>query len=706
MAVSWISNKTGLPPQGVKAVISLLDEGATVPFIARYRKEKTGNLDEVAIIEIRDEYSRFAALEKRRASIISSMEEMEMLSPKLKSQLEQATTLEQLEDIYLPFKPRVETKADKAVSKGLEPLARQIYTIQGFEATGEAQKYVSPEKGVLTKEDAIAGACDIVSQWCNENPRIRERLRGAFAKRASLISKVSRGKKEEAVKYKDYYDWKEPLAKAPSHRILAIFRGTDEKMLSSKIEIDSKEAVEIISSQLRHEGKNTENECALAIEDSYKRLLSKSIEREYKNSARERADAEAIKLFAKNLRELLLAPPLGSKAVLAVDPGLRTGCKVVCLDKNGDLKENTTMYPLVPFKKTAEAERCVSKLCKKHNIEAIAVGNGTGGREALAFLNTLTLPQDPVVVMVNESGASVYSASETARSEFPDHDITVRGAVSIGRRLMDPLAELVKIDPKAIGVGQYQHDVDQKRLKSALEDVVTICVNTVGVNVNTASPHLLSYVAGLSRKIAENIVTYRTQAGTIRDRKEILKVKGLGKAAFEQCAGFLRIPNGTNLLDKTAVHPESYHVVEKMASNLNVSTGDLIHNTPLINSISAKDYVSEETGLFTINDILEELKKPGRDPRREFEPPAFDKDINSMDDLIPGIKLSGVVTNITGFGAFVDIGVHQDGLVHISEMANRFISDPFDVVSTGQNVTVTVLSVDKARKRISLSMKE
>jgi len=629
----------------------------------------------------------------------------EKLTPELEKAVNEAETMAALEDIYLPYKPKRKTRATAAKEKGLEPLAKRIFEQKGFDLHAEAVAYIDAEKGVNSEEEALQGARDIIAEWINEDADTRKAMRELFMKEGILTSEVIKGKEEEAQKYKDYFEWKEPVAAIPSHRMLALRRGEREQFLLLNITPPQEIAVDL----LKHKYLTTVNEIStqveIALKDAYKRLLSLSMETEIRLSTKKEADEEAIRVFAKNLRQLLLASPLGQKTILAVDPGFRTGCKVVCMDRQGKLLHNETIFPHEPQKKIVESAVVIKNLCRKYEVEAIAIGNGTASRETESFVREIDLPKNIIIVMVNESGASVYSASDVAREEFPDHDVTVRGAVSIGRRLADPLAELVKIDPKSIGVGQYQHDVDQTALRQSLDDVVMSCVNSVGVELNTASKELLSYVSGLGTQLAKKIVEYRNENGPFKNRAELVKVPRLGDKAFEQAAGFLRIRNGENPLDSSAVHPESYYIVEKMAEDLHCGVEDLIKNPSLRNKIDLKKYVTDETGLPTLNDIFSELDKPGRDPREKYEAFAFAEGINAIEDLEAGMTLPGIVTNITNFGAFVDIGVHQDGLIHVSNMADKFVKNPADVVSVQQKVMVTVIEVDIGRKRISLSMK-
>jgi uncharacterized protein len=700
-----IAQELGLTPKQVQATADLLDEGATVPFIARYRKEATGSLDEVSITAIRDRLNQLKELDKRREAILKSLEERGQLTDELKEKILSAETMVVLEDIYLPYRPKRRTRATVAKEKGLEPLAQRLFAQEEMDPLTEAATFVDSEKGVDSAEDALAGARDIIAEWINEDQTARARMRDFYSSKALFKSKAIPEKEAEGIKYKDYFDWEEPVKTAPSHRILAMRRGEKEGFLTLRVLPPEDEALEILDGLfVKGEGPASQ-QVRMSVHDSYKRLLSPSMETEIRLATKKRADEEAIRVFVENLRQLLLASPLGQKNVLAIDPGFRTGCKVVCLDRQGKLLDTETIYPLQSDKGAADAGSKILEMCDRFHIEAIAVGNGTGGRETETFIRGLDLSKSIQVVMVNESGASVYSASEVAREEFPEQDVTVRGAVSIGRRLMDPLAELVKIDPKSIGVGQYQHDVDQGALKSSLDDVVVSCVNHVGVEVNTASKQLLTYVSGLGPQLAKGIVEHRNEHGPFPSREGLKQVPRLGPKAFEQAAGFLRIRDGENPLDRSAVHPESYAIVDAMARDLSCSVLDLMHNEKLRKRIDLKQYVSEKVGLPTLNDILSELSKPGRDPREQFETFRFAEGIEKIEDVKPGMKLPGIVTNITAFGVFVDIGVHQDGLVHISEVSNRFVKNPAEVVRVHQKVLVTVLDVDLGRKRIALSMK-
>jgi uncharacterized protein len=702
-----ISGDLGLKANQVKATAALLDEGATIPFIARYRKEATGSLDEVAVANIRDTLERLRDLDKRRESILKSLEESGKLTDELKEKILAAETLTVLEDIYLPYRPKRRTRAAIAKEKGLEPLAERIFSQEKIDPAAEAAPFVNEEKGVASVEEALAGARDIIAEWVNEDEKARTAMRSFFASKGTFRSKVVPGKEEEGAKFRDYFDWEEAVTKAPSHRVLALRRGEHEEMLSLRVIPPEDEAIALLETLFVKGDGNASGQVKMAVHDAYKRLLSLSMETEIRLETKKRADEEAIRVFNENLRQLLLAPPLGQKNVMGIDPGFRTGCKLVCLDGQGKLLHTETIYPhQASEEKLKAAGQSIVSLCSKFAIEAIAIGNGTAGRETEAFIRKLPLPREIQVVMVNESGASIYSASEVAREEFPDQDVTVRGSVSIGRRLIDPLAELVKIDAKSIGVGQYQHDVDQRMLKRSLDDAVESCVNRVGVEVNTASKELLTYVSGLGPQLAGNIVKYRNEHGPFKKRVEFKEVSKLGPKAFEQAAGFLRIRDGENALDRTAVHPESYRVVLAMAADLHCSVDDLIHDEALRARIDLNRYITDKIGLPTLKDILSELEKPGRDPRETFEAITFTEGVEKIEDVTAGMQLPGVVTNVTAFGAFVDIGVHQDGLVHISELSDRYVKNPADVVKVQQKVMVTVLKVDVQRKRISLSMKK
>ena len=702
-----IASELSLKPQQVSATAELLESGATVPFIARYRKEVTGCLDEVAVTAIRDRLNQLKELDDRRVSIIKSLEERELLTDELKDKIMQAETMAVLEDIYLPFRPKRRTRATIAREKGLEPLAEMIFAQEpAVDPAAEAEAFVDQSKGVESAEDALAGARDIIAEWVSEEQTARAEIRRLFSSKGLFQTKVIKDKEQEGRKYEDYFDWQESVAKAPSHRILAMRRGANEGFLRLQITAPEEQSLQILEKLFVKGHSACSAHVKEAVADGYKRLLSPSMETEILAATKLRADAEAIKVFAENLRQLLLAPPLGQKNVLAIDPGFRTGCKVVCLDKQGQLKHSDVIFPFQSDKLAASDAAKTASLCEKFDIETVAIGNGTASRETEAFIRNIKFDRDIPVIMVNESGASIYSASKVARDEFPDEDVTVRGAVSIGRRLMDPLAELVKIDPKSIGVGQYQHDVDQSMLKQGLDDVVISCVNSVGVEVNTASKQLLTYVSGLGAQLAQNVIDYRNENGPFKSRQQLKKVKRLGAKAFEQAAGFLRIRDAVNLLDSSAVHPESYHVVDAMAKDTGCSVANLMKDNSLRAKIHLQDYVSDTVGLPTLNDIMQELAKPGRDPRKQFEIFSFAEGVNKIEDLQVGMKLPGIVTNVTNFGAFVDIGVHQDGLVHISNMSHKFVKNPADAVKVHQKVQVKVLDIDLSKKRISLSMKD
>ncbi len=704
--VARVSALTGISQNQVKATLKLLDEGATIPFISRYRKEMTGNLDEVQIADVRDANKQIQELEKRREAILKSIEEQGKLTPELKKKIVDATEITTLEDLYLPYKQKRKTRAMIAREKGLEPLSNLIFKQNRFDVEAEAERYVNPEKGVNSIDDALQGARDIIAENISEDPINRNTIRQLFSRKATLSSKVARGKKELAEKFRDYFEWAEPLSKAPSHRILAMFRGENEGLLSLNIGPEEEEAIEQLERRIIQGNTSAAIQVQLAVADGYKRLLGPSVETEFRTQAKEKADKEAVRVFADNVRQLLFESPLGRKNVLAIDPGFRTGCKVVCLNAQGDLLHNETIYPHHGQREQLEAESKIQHKVQAYKIEAIAIGNGTAGRETEQFIQKLRLPKEITVVMVNESGASVYSASTVAREEFPDYDVTVRGAVSIGRRLMDPLAELVKIDPKSIGVGQYQHDVNQPLLQQTLADVVTGAVNAVGVEVNTASKQLLTYVSGLGPVLADNIIKFRKENGPFTQRKQLLKVPRMGDKAFEQCAGFLRIADSEYPLDRSSVHPERYQLVEKMAKDLGATVSALLESQDLRKKVDLKQYMSTEVGMPTLTDIMTELEKPGRDPRAAFKEFSFVNGVTEMKHLSEGMVLPGIITNITSFGCFVDIGVHQDGLVHISELANRFVKDPNEVVKLRQQVSVKVLEVDASRKRIQLSMKQ
>ncbi len=698
-----ISASLSLKDWQVRNTIQLFEEGATIPFVSRYRKEATGSLDEMQISSIKEQLTKLQEIDSRRDTILKTIEEQGKLTDELKKRIEEAQTLTELEDIYLPYKPKKKTRATKAKEKGLEPLAKILMKQQELNIESKAEQFINDE--VPTLEDALQGARDIIAEWVNENERARNDIRRLFRHEAVIESKSVKGKELEGIKYKDYFEWAEPLKKCPSHRLLAMRRGENEGFLKLSISPDEDKSLEVLNDQFVRGVYDVSRQVEEAVKDSYKRLLAPSMETEFKSSSKEKADEEAIKVFAENLRQLLLAPPLGQKNVLAIDPGYRTGCKIVCLDAQGNLLHNETIYPHQPQNERGMAMKKIDSMVETFKIDAIAIGNGTASRETEALVKKIRFSKDVKVFVVSEDGASVYSASTVAREEFPEYDVTVRGAVSIGRRLMDPLAELVKIDPKSIGVGQYQHDVDQNKLKGTLGQVVESSVNMVGVSLNTSSKHLLTYISGLGPQLAQNIVDYRKENGAFKSRKELQKVKRMGDKAFQQAAGFLRIDNAENPLDNSAVHPESYHIVEKMASDLNCEVIDLIKNEGLRKQIKLEDYVIKDVGLPTLNDILDELAKPGRDPRQGIKVFEFAEGINKIEDLQVGMVLPGIVTNITKFGAFVDVGVKQDGLVHISNLANRFVSDPNEIVKLHQHVKVKVTEVDMTRKRIQLSMK-
>ncbi len=697
--ISKIASSLGIHENQVRKTIELLDEGGTIPFISRYRKEATGSLDEVQVGQIRDLRDQFVELEKRREAILKSLKELDKLSPELEKAVRGAETLAKLEDIYLPYKPKRKTRAMAAREKGLQPLADKLFE----------QRMLDPEvlaaEFLANTEEALAGARDILAEEMMETAEAREEARQLFSRKTTVKSTVAKGKQEAGIKYKDYFDWSKSLAQAPSHRVLALFRGENEGILNLNLAGPDQDVLDKLDRRFIKGNNACARQVELAIQDGYKRLLMPAMENEMRAEAKKRADEEAIRVFAENIRQLLLAAPLGQKRVLALDPGFRTGCKLVCLDEQGTLLDNTAVYPHTGPGQAQEAAHTISAWVKKHKVQAIAIGNGTAGRETESFVRNLNL-EGITIIMVNESGASIYSASEAARDEFPDKDITVRGAVSIGRRLMDPLAELVKIDPKSIGVGQYQHDVDQKKLQASLDDTVISCVNSVGVELNTASKQILSYVSGLGPQLAQNIIDYRTKNGPFIKRSDLKKVARLGEKAYEQAAAFLRIRHAKNPLDASAVHPERYDIVEKMAKDLNCKVGDLLANESLRKQIQLQKYVTSEVGIPTLTDILAELAKPGRDPREQFEAFEFTDGVNEIKDLRIGMKLPGIVTNITNFGAFVDIGVHQDGLVHVSQLADKFVKDPNEIVKVAQKVMVTVTEVDEARKRIALSMKK
>lgn len=701
-----IATSLGLTDKQVRQTLALLDDGATIPFISRYRKEATGGLDEVQISDIHTRYEKLSELAKRKETILSTIEEQGKLTDELRRRIADCWDSTELEDIYLPYKPKRKTRAEAARQKGLEPLAMLLMMQRENNLAARVRTFVKGE--VKDEEDALKGARDIIAEQVNEDERARNLMRNQFSRQAVITAKVIKGKdtEESAAKYRDYFDFSEPLKRCTSHRLLAIRRGESEGIL--KVSISPADEEEC-NTRLERQFVRGNNECARqvaeAVRDAYKRLLKPSIETEFATLSKEKADEEAIRVFAGNLRQLLLAPPLGQKRVMGIDPGFRTGCKIVCLDAQGTLLHNEAIYPHPPKSEYSLAARKLVKLVEQYKIEAIAIGNGTASRETEQFVTSQRYDREVQVFVVSEDGASIYSASKTAREEFPDYDVTVRGAVSIGRRLIDPLAELVKIDAKSIGVGQYQHDVDQTQLKAALDQTVESCVNLVGVNVNTASKHLLTYVSGLGATLAQNIVDYRTENGAFRSRRELMKVPRMGAKAFEQCAGFLRIPQAENPLDNSAVHPESYAIVEQMAKDLHCTVADLIRDKGLRERIRIEDYVSDTVGIPTLTDIMQELDKPGRDPRQKIQVFEFDKNVRTIDDLQEGMELPGIVTNITNFGCFVDIGIKENGLVHISQLSDQFVSDPTSVVSIHQHVRVKVLSIDRERKRIQLTMK-
>ncbi len=701
-----IATAMRLQESKVENTLKLLQGGATIPFISRYRKEATGGMDEVQISEINNRYEKLCELTKRKETILSTIEGQEKLTDELKQRIDSCWDATELEDIYLPFKPKRKTRAEVARQKGLEPLAIILMMQRESNLMAKARQFVKGE--VKDEEDALKGARDIIAEQVNEDERARNQIRNLFTRQAVITAKVVKGKEKEdaSAKYRDYFDFSEPLKKCTSHRLLAIRRGEAEGILKVSI---SPEEDEVCTERLERQFVRGSGECSAqiseAVKDAYKRLLKPAIETEFSTISKEKADEEAIRVFAENLRQLLLAAPLGEKRVMGIDPGYRTGCKVVCLDAQGTLLHNEAIYPHPPKSETDLSARKIVKLVEQYKIEAIAIGNGTASRETEQFVTSQRYDREIQVFVVSEDGASIYSASKTAREEFPDYDVTVRGAVSIGRRLMDPLAELVKIDAKSIGVGQYQHDVDQSKLKESLDRTVESCVNLVGVNLNTASKHLLTYISGLGPTLAQNIVNYRTENGPFSSRKELLKVPRMGAKAFEQCAGFLRIPDAKNPLDNSAVHPESYAIVEKMAKDLSCSVTDLIKNKEIREKIKIEKYVTESVGLPTLNDILKELDKPGRDPRQQIQVFEFDKNVKTLEDLQEGMELPGIVTNITNFGCFVDIGIKENGLVHISQLADKFVSDPTTVVSIHQHVRVKVMGIDRERKRVQLTMK-
>ena len=703
--IQFIAKKLSVKNKQITNVAELFEQGATIPFIARYRKEATENLDEIQIEAIKDNLSYFTDLEKRKETVLKSIEEQGKLTPELIKKITDCMEANILEDIYLPYKQKRKTRASIAIEKGLEPLATTIFAHpETLVLNEEAQKYIT--ELVPTTEDALKGASDIIAEWVNENAVVRDKIRNIFAKQAIVKCKLFKGKEVEGQKYKDYFDFSEPLAKCPSHRMLAMRRGEKEGFLSIDIAVDEIDALEAIDDVILNNDSEASKFSQKSIDDCYKRLLKPSIEVEFRMTSKQKADEDAIQVFATNTRQLLLSPPLGQKNILSLDPGFRTGCKLVVLDQQGTLVHNTTIYPHPPQNDREDAIYKIKQLVEKYKVEAIAIGNGTAGKETEQLCRNIDFQNEVKIYLISEAGASIYSASEVAREEFPDYDVTVRGAVSIGRRLMDPLSELVKIDPKSIGVGQYQHDVNQPKLKESLDNVVISCVNAVGVEVNTASKHILAYISGLGSTLAKNIVEYRKENGPFKSRSELKKVPLMGTKSFQQAAGFLRINDAKNLLDNSAVHPESYDVVKQMAADLNCSVEDLMKNNEMRKQIDIKKYVSETIGIYTLQDILNELEKPARDPRSELQHFEYAQGINTLEDLYVGLVLPGIVTNITNFGAFVDIGVKQDGLVHISQITNKFIKDPNDVLKLSQQVTVKITEIDIPRKRVQLSMKD
>jgi uncharacterized protein len=703
-----ISKSLVVPERRISKTIELLDEGATIPFISRYRKEVTGGLDEVQIGDIKQQYEKLKELSKRKETILNSIEEQGKLTPELKTRIENSWDSTELEDIYLPYKPKKQTKAEIARKKGLEPLAKILMSQNEQDVQARAERFINKE--VKNTEEALQGARDIIAEWVNENESARNSIRNIFRREAIITAKVIKGKEEEGAKFRDYFEFSEPLAKCSSHRLLAMRRGESEGILRVSISPEDEHTLETLNRRFIRRGdpcgrpNTASDQVETAVKDSYKRLLKPAIETEFAALSKEKADTQAIKVFAENLRQLLLAPPLGQKRVLGIDPGFRTGCKLVCLDAQGNLVHNETIYPHPPQNEKSKAGMKITSLVSTYTIDAIAIGNGTASRETEQFITNLRYDRKIQVFVVSEDGASIYSASKTARDEFPEYDVTVRGAISIGRRLMDPLAELVKIDPKSIGVGQYQHDVNQTALKNSLDQTVENCVNQVGVNLNTASKHLLTYISGLGPTLAQNIVDYRAKNGPFKSRKELLKVARLGEKAFEQAAGFLRIPDAENPLDNSAVHPESYHIVESMAKDLNCKVNDLVKEKEIKQKIPLEKYLSEKTGMPTLIDIMAELDKPGRDPRKGIKVFEFDPNVRTIRDLREGQILPGIVSNITNFGCFVDIGIKEKGLVHVSNMANHFVSDPTTIVSIHQHIQVKVLNVDLDRGRIQLSL--
>lgn len=703
MFTQLISQTLSISAKQVENTIKLLNEGATIPFISRYRKELTGGLDEVAISSIQDAYSKFNEIEKRKQTILSTIEEQGKLTGDLKKRIEDCWSATELEDIYLPYKPKRRTKAEIAREKGLEPLAKIIMSQRESHIFDKANRFVQGD--IKDTDDAIKGAKDIIAEWISENETARNIVRSSFERDAIITAKLVKGKEEEAEKFRDYFDFEEPLRRCSSHRLLAIRRGEKEGFLKVTVTpVSDEKALERMERFYIKGNSECSDMVYDALKDSYKRLIKPSIETEFSNISKEKADEEAINVFAENLKQLLLSAPVGEKRVMGVDPGYRTGCKIVCLDNQGNLLHNEAIFPHPPQNDKSQAMRKVSQMIEAYNIEAIAIGNGTASRETEQFFKQMRFPREVQVFVVSENGASIYSASKIAREEFPDYDVTVRGAVSIGRRLMDPLAELVKIDPKSIGVGQYQHDVDQSKLKKSLDQTVELCVNQVGVNLNTASKYLLTYISGLGPALAQNIVDYRKEKGGFKNRRELLKVPRMGEKAFEQAAGFLRISDGENPLDNSAVHPESYYIVEQMAKDLNCTVSELIKDKELQNKLNLNQYISDKIGMPTLKDIKQELDKPGRDPRQTAQVFEFDPNVKTLSDLHEGMILPGIVNNITNFGCFVDIGIKENGLIHLSNMAKRFIKDPTEVVKLHQHVEVKVIGIDKERKRIQLSL--
>lgn len=700
--ISLISSALQLSEKQVRNAIQLFNEGATIPFISRYRKEMTDGMDEVQLADTKEHYDKLCDLAKRKLAVLKSIEEQDKLSPELKSRIDNCWNITELEDIYLPYKPKRRTRAEIAREKGLEPLAKMLMKQEANNVEQLALTFVKGD--VNDVEDALKGARDIIAEWINESESARNAIRNIFAREAIISSKLIKGKEKEGQKYRDYFDMSEKLARCSSHRLMAIRRAEAEGFLRVNISPEDEHCVERLERIFVKGRLQSSEQVADAVADAYKRLLKPSIENEFAAESKGKADTEAIRVFAENLRQLLLAPPLGQKRVLGIDPGFRSGCKLVCLDAQGNLLHNETIYPHAPQNETSQAMRKVQKMVEAYNIQAIAIGNGTASRETEQFIQNTRFDREVQVFVVSENGASIYSASKIARDEFPEYDVTVRGSVSIGRRLMDPLAELVKIDPKSIGVGQYQHDVDQVQLKKALDQTVENAVNKVGVNLNTASKHLLTYVSGLGPQLAQNIVDFRTENGAFKNRKQLMKVSKMGAKTYEQCAGFLRIPDSENLLDNSAVHPESYGIVEAMAKDLKMDVKELIQNKEIGKSIDLQKYITQKVGLPTLKDILQELEKPGRDPRNTIQVFEFDPNVKTISDLRTGMELPGIVTNITNFGAFVDIGIKENGLVHVSNMADRYISNPAEVVSVHQHVKVRIIEVDASRKRVQLKL--